>query len=32
MQGNRGKITNEHWYESVSKLVQTRHEGNVIIL
>jgi len=32
MQGNRGKITNEHWYESVSKLAETRHEGNVIIL
>jgi hypothetical protein len=32
MQGNRGKTTNEHWNESVSKLVETRHESNVIIL
>ena len=32
MQGNRGKISNEHWYEYVSKLVETRCEGNVIIL
>jgi hypothetical protein len=32
MQGNWDKITNEHWYESVSKLVETRYEGNVIIL
>ena len=30
--GNRGKITNEHWYESASKLAETRYEGNVIIL
>jgi hypothetical protein len=32
MQGNRINITNEHSYEPVSKLVETRHEGNVIIL
>jgi len=32
MHGNKVKLENEHWYEHVPTLVETRHEGKLTIL
>jgi len=32
MQGNGGKLEDEHWYDHVTKSVETSHEGKITVL